>query len=71
MRCVVFTILLAFCEGSAEIPFDCLMDRAPGKAVDIESERLSAAGSMSGMAVAGVWPGARAWLFYGRRRPIS
>ena len=54
MRCAVLTVLTAFCEGSAEVPFGCLRDRAPGKAADIESERLSAAGSMSGMTLAGV-----------------
>ena len=50
MRCAALTILRAFCEGSAEIPFGCLSDRALGK-VAVESERLSAAGSMSGMAL--------------------
>ena len=54
MRCVVLTVLIAFCEGDAEMPFGCLRDRVPGKAADIESERLRAAGSMSGMAMAGV-----------------
>ena len=71
MRCAALTVLIDFCEGSPEMPFVGLSDRAPGKAADIESERLSAAGSMSGMALAGVQPGACAWLFYGRRRPIS
>lgn len=54
MRCAALTVLRAFCEGGAEIPFVCLREMAPGKAADIESERLSAAGSMSGMLLAGV-----------------
>ena len=54
MRCAALTVLKAFCEGSAEIPFGCLTDRAPGKAADTESERLRAAGSMSGMTMAGI-----------------
>lgn len=57
MRCAALTALIDFCEDSAEIPFDCLRDRGPGKAAVIESERLSAAGSMSGMALAGVSQG--------------
>ena len=71
MRCAVVTVLVALCEGSAEVAFGCLSDRVPGNAEDIESERLSAAGSMSGMAMAGVEPEARAWLSQGRYRPIS
>lgn len=54
MRCVALTVLTVFCEGSAETPFGCLMDRVPGKVADIESERLRAAGSMSGMAMADI-----------------
>ena len=54
MRCAPVTVLIAFCEGDAEMPFGCLSDKAFGKAEDIESERLSAAGSMSGIALAGV-----------------
>lgn len=49
MRCAALTVLTDFCEGGAEIPFGCFRDREPGKAAVIESERLSAAGSMSGM----------------------
>ena len=54
MRCAALTVLIDFCEGSPEMPFVGLSDKAPGKAADIESERLSAAGSMSGMTLAGV-----------------
>lgn len=57
MRCAALTVLKAFCEGNAEIPFGCLRDRAPGKAADTESERLSAAGSMSGMTMVGISQG--------------
>lgn len=49
--------------------FCCLRDKAPGKAADIESERLSAAGSMSGMA--DVSPGARAWFAKGAGAPSA
>ena len=62
MRWAVLTVLMALCEGGAEVPFGCLSDRVPGNAEDIESERLSAAGSMSGIVMAGVEPEARAWL---------
>lgn len=62
MRCAVLTVLMALCEGSAEAPFGCLSERVPGNAEDMESERLSAAGSMSGMVMAGVKPEASAWL---------
>ena len=54
MRCAPLTGLIAFCEGDAEMMFGCLSDKAFGKAEVIESERLSAAGSMSGMALASV-----------------
>ena len=50
MRGAVFTVLMAFCGGSAGTPLTLDRDREAGWAVVTEFERLKAAGSMSGIA---------------------
>jgi len=71
MRWAVLTVFKAFCGGGAIILLSCLRDKEDGWAVVIESERLRAAGSMSGMAKAGGDPVGCASYFQGRRRPIE
>jgi hypothetical protein len=56
MRWAVLTVFEAFWEGGAVTLLTCLREREEGWAVTMESERLRAAGSMSGMAKAGVTP---------------
>lgn len=70
MRWAVLTVLMVFWDGCVEIPLVLERDKEAGFAVVTESERLSAAGSMSGMTTTGVEPAGCAWLSYGRRRPI-
>ena len=53
MRWAVLTVLVAFSDGSAEILLALESEREDGLAVATESERLRAAGSMSGIATAG------------------
>lgn len=56
MRWAVLIVFEAFCEGGAVTLLTCLRLREEGWAVVMESERLKAAGSMSGMTKAGVDP---------------
>ena len=49
MRWAALTDFASFWEASVETRLTCLSDRDEGLAVVRESERLSAAGSMSGM----------------------
>lgn len=63
-------VFMAFSDGCAKTPFVLESDREAGFAVVTESERLSAAGSMSGMTTTDVKPAGCAWSTYGGRRPI-
>jgi len=61
MRWAVLTVFEAFWEGGAVMLLTCLREREEGWAVVMESERLRAAGSMSGMTMAGGEPVRCAW----------
>ena len=69
MRCAALTLFEAFCDKGNEAPLTLRVSGA-GAAPEMESERLRAAGSMSGMVD---WLGSQRdapECFHGRRRPI-
>ena len=69
MRCAVLTDLDVFCEAEAACPFDLEVILDDTKGCVKESERVRAAGSMSG--ILGRWcSSGKRLVSYGRRRRI-
>ena len=72
MRCAELVGFVDFCEDDAEVPLSFVVVRGASVGCEMESERLRAAGSMSGIVPVGINSvEAAAWSFYGRGRRIT